>query len=250
MKNPAEKVALVTGGASGIGASIVKRLVVEQAHCVIADLKVSEAQALASCLGGVAVELDVTDAGSMENAIAYAVERFGRLDIMVNNAGVGSALMLTHETSADTWRNVLDVDLTGVFHGMKFAVAQFLKQGGGGTIINISSVMGIVGIAGMAPYTAAKAGVNMMTRAAAREYGPHGIRVNAVAPTAVDTPLMRQFANSTGDGARMIAQLESLVPLPGLPEPEDIAAAVAFLASEDAGFINGVVLPVDGDHSA
>ncbi|SEK05046.1 meso-butanediol dehydrogenase / (S,S)-butanediol dehydrogenase / diacetyl reductase [Sphingobium sp. AP50] len=250
MKNLSGKVVLVTGGASGLGKATVERFAAEGARVVVADLNAEGAQAVAAQFGGQAVRMNVADPGSVEEAISCTVESFGRLDVLVNNAGIESARALIHEATLENWRKVIDVNLTGVFYCMKYALGQLLRQGDGGNIVNISSIAGMVAVSGLPPYVAAKAGVSNLTREAAIEYGPHGIRVNAVAPTAVYTPLLQRMAGDAKEPAAVMDGLKTLSPLHGLAEPEDIAAAVAFLASDDARFISGVTLPVDGGFTA
>lgn len=250
MKDLGDKVVLVTGGASGLGRAMVERFAQEGARLVVADLDGEGAQRAAEEVGGTSVIMDVADPVSAERAVQTAVSHFGRLDILVNNAGIESERAPIHEASLENWQRVIDIDLTGVFHGMKFGLAQFLRQGDGGAIVNISSIAGLVAVEGLGSYVAAKAGVTNLTRAAALEYGPMGIRVNAVAPTAVYTPLYQRMAGPTRDHASIIEGLETLSPLRGQASPHDIAAAVAFLASADARFITGVTLPVDGGYTA
>lgn len=250
MKGLSGKSVLVTGGASGLGFATAERFVQEGARVLIADLHESAASEAAARMGAEAVRADVADLGSVEAAVARAVDLFGRLDVIVNNAGIESARALLHECSTENWRRVLDVNLDGVFHGMRAALGQFVRQGDGGCVVNISSIAGIVAVEGLAPYVAAKAGVSNLTRAAALEYGPHGIRVNAVAPTAVYTPLLQRMAGEAEDAATVKQGIETLAPLRGQATPDDIAASVAFLSSDDARFITGVVLPVDGGYTA
>ena len=250
MKNLKDRVVLITGGGSGLGKATAARFTEEGAKVVIADRDVQAGQAAASFLNARFVQTDVTDARSVQAAVAFAVEAFGRLDIIVNNAGVGSLSAPIHECTEENWRRVLDVNLDGVFHGMKHAISQFLRQRQGGNVVNISSVAGIVGMANLPPYNAAKAAICNLTRAGAIEYGAHGIRINAVAPTAVMTGMTEQMAQAAPDPAAFVQYLTTMNPLPGTPTPEDIAAAVAFLASDDARFITGVILPVDGGYVA
>lgn len=250
VKNLSGRVVLVTGAASGLGKAMAERFAAEKAKVVVADVNASGAEAVADEIGGKWIRLDVADPDSAQAAVAFTVEAYGRLDILVNNAGVESARAPVHEATLENWHRVLDINLNGVFHCMKFGLAQMIKQGGGGNVVNISSIAGMVGITGLPSYVAAKSGVANLTRAAAVEYGPHGIRVNSVAPTAVYTPLFQRMAGADADPVSVKGGLKSLSPLVGIAEPEDIAAAVAFLASDDARFISGVVLPVDGAYTA
>jgi meso-butanediol dehydrogenase / (S,S)-butanediol dehydrogenase / diacetyl reductase len=251
MKNLNGKAVVITGGASGLGKAMVERFAEEGSKVVVADINVEAGEQVAKTVGGSFVYIDVTDPASVEAAVAFAVSKHGRLDVMVNNAGIDSIQAPIHESTIENWQRVIDVDLSGVFYGMKYAIAQMLRQGGErGNIVNTSSTSGLVGFQLIPPYTAAKAGVSNLTREGAIEYGPHGIRVNAVAPTATLTKMVQKIIDADADPAAFKRYLETLNPLVGMPVPEDIAAAVAFLASDDARFISGVVLPVDGGFTA
>ena len=249
MKNLKDKIVLVTGGGGGFGKAIVERFVAEGAKAVIADIDEAAGQATAKAVGGHFVRTDVSDPASVKAAVAFAVATHGRLDVMVNNAGVESAQAPIHACSMENWRRVLDINLSGVFYGMKYALAQFVKQGGG-NVVNISSVAGIVACANLPPYSAAKAGVSNLTREGALEYAKLGIRVNAVAPTAVMTEMNERMRQVADDPDGFVTYLNSMNPMPGTPTSEDIAAATAFLASDDARFISGAILPVDGGYTA
>ena len=249
MKDLAGRIVMVTGGASGIGKATVERFAEEGAQVIVADLNCEGARSVADGVGGRSIALNVTDPASVEAAVTFAVETFGRLDVLINNAGVESARALIHEATLENWHRVIDVNLAGVFHGMKYGLAQMMRQGGG-TIVNISSIAGLVGVGGLSAYAAAKAGVSNLTRSAAIEYGPHGIRVNAVAPTAVLTPMIERMAGDGFDPAAMADRFRTMNPLHGVVTAQDIAAAAAFLASGDARFISGVILPVDGGLTA
>jgi NAD(P)-dependent dehydrogenase (short-subunit alcohol dehydrogenase family) len=216
---------------------------------MVADIDAAAGQAVADSLAMPFVRVDVGDVASVEAAIAAAVARFGRLDILVNNAGIASARAPIHSSTLENWHRVINVNLNGVFYGMKFALAHFVEQGGG-VIVNISSVAALVAFPDLPPYNAAKAGVSQLTREAAVEYARLGIRVNAVAPTAIMTPMNRKTALETDDPAAFERALTGMNPMPGTASPEDIAAAVAFLASDDARFISGVTLPVDGGYTS
>jgi len=250
MKGINKKTALITGGASGLGKAIAERLKEEGAIVVIADLNEEAGKQLASTLGGYFIKTNVTEPSSVELAVAYTVEQTGSLDIFVNNAGIDGLQAITHESSLENWNKVIDINLNGAFYGLKYALAQFVKQGKGGAIINMVSTAGIVGFANIPPYTAAKAGLVNLTRSTAVEYGKYFIRINAVAPTTVLTPLVQHFIDSAADPKAMKERMETMNPIPGMPKVEDIAAAVAFLASDDASWISGVTLPVDGGYTA
>lgn len=249
VKNLKDKIVLVTGGGAGFGRAIVERFVAEGAKAIVADIDETAGQATAAAVGGHFVRTDVSDAASVEAAIAFAVETHGRLDIMVNNAGIESAQAPIHACTMENWRRVLDINLSGVFYGMKYALAQFVKQGSG-NVVNISSVAGIVACANLPPYSAAKAGVSNLTREGALEYAKLGIRVNAVAPTGVMTEMNERMRQVADDPDGFVDYLTSMNPMPGTPTAEDIAAATAFLASDDARFISGAILPVDGGYTA
>lgn len=250
MKNLAGKVVLVTGGASGLGKAIVERLAEEHSRVVVADIDAGNGAAVARAAQGTFVRTDVSKAADVEAAVAYAVDTCGRLDVMVNNAGIECPQTPLHEVAPAAWQKLVDVNLGGVFFGLKYAIAQFLRQGEGGVIVNMASIAGLVGFPDIAPYDAAKAGVCNLTRAAAVEYGAHRIRVNAVAPTAVATDMHRRQTERAADPAAFRERMMSMNPLRGMPTPEDVAAAVAFLASDDAAFISGAILPVDGAYTA
>jgi meso-butanediol dehydrogenase / (S,S)-butanediol dehydrogenase / diacetyl reductase len=246
MKNLKDKVVLVTGGGAGLGKAIAQRFASEGAKVVIAERNAEAGQAAAAEIKARFVHTDVSDPASVQASVDFAVASFGAVDIIVNNAGIESLRGPIHECTLENWRRVLDVNLNGVFYGMKFGIAQLIKQGKGGNVVNISSVAGLVGMPDLPPYCAAKAAVSNLTREGALEYGALGIRVNAVAPTAVMTAMNQRMMEDVADPAAFVDFLNTMNPLPGMPSPEDIAAAVAFLASDDARFISGVTLPVDG----
>jgi meso-butanediol dehydrogenase/(S,S)-butanediol dehydrogenase/diacetyl reductase len=240
---------LITGGGSGLGRAIAVRFRAEGARVMIADVDGS-AQEVATELGAAFVHADVTDPNAVAAAVAACSNTYGRLDVMVNNAGIGADFVKLHDRAVEDWHKIIEVDQNGVFYGMKFALAQMVRQTAGGVVINISSIAGLSGFGNLTPYTAAKAAVVHMTRCAALEYGPCGIRVNGVAPTVVMTPLIERALAADPNANVTRAAYESLNPLPGMPGPEDVAAAVAFLASDDARYITGVMLPVDGGFTA
>ena len=250
MKGINQKTALITGGASGLGKAIAERLNEEGAIVVIADLNEEAGKEVATTLGGYFIKTNVTEPESVELAVAYTVEQTGKLDIFVNNAGIDGLQAITHESTLDNWHKVIDINLNGAFYGLKYALAQFVKQGNGGVIVNTVSTVGLVGFANIPPYTASKAALVNLTRSTAVEYGKDFIRINAVAPTTVLTPLVQHFIDSAEDPAAMKLRMETMNPIPGMPIVEDVAAAVAFLASDDARFISGVTLPVDGGYTA
>jgi meso-butanediol dehydrogenase/(S,S)-butanediol dehydrogenase/diacetyl reductase len=239
----AGKVAVVTGGASGIGAQIVRRLVAEGASVVAGDVNTERLDELGRELGDgvVGVETDVTSEHALEAMVATAVERFGGLHVGFNVAGGGGGGMLLDQTEAD-WRRVLDLCVTGVFLSMKHEARQMVAQGGGGAIVNISSLNSEVPMHGGSAYCTAKAGVAMLSECGALEFGQHGIRVNTVSPGLTETPLTAQLL--AVEGARE-AYLDR-IPLGRAGQPADMAASALFLASNDAAYVSGVNLFVDG----
>ncbi|WP_419827159.1 SDR family NAD(P)-dependent oxidoreductase [Sphingomonas sp.] len=249
MRNLGGKTVLVTGGGAGIGEAIVRRFVAEGARVMIADIDAAAGKAVADVCDMPFVQLDVGDVASFEQAIAATVVQLGRLDILVNNAGVASLRAPIHASTLENWHRVINVNLNGVFYGMRSALARFVEQGSG-VIVNLSSIAAMVAFPELPPYNAAKAGVSQLTREAAVEYARYGIRVNAVAPTGVWTPMNARTALETDDPAGFEKGLTNMNPMPGTASAEDIAAAVAFLASDDARFISGVTLPVDGGYTA
>lgn len=242
------KVAVITGGASGMGLATVRRFVQEGARVVIADLNAAHgADVLAelSADGGddrVRFEqVDVAAEDDVARAVATAVDQFGQLDVIFNNAGVGGAFGAVTDLHVDDWRYTFDVLVTGVFLGIKHAARQMIAQGWGGSIVNTASVAGLSGGAGPLCYSAAKAAVINLTRAAALELAPQRIRVNAINPGIIVTPLMH--GGRLEEAEKMTAPF---VPWPTLGQPEDIAGAVLFLASDDAGYVTGDTMLVDG----
>ncbi len=249
MRNLSGKTVLVTGGGAGLGEATVRRFVDEGARVMVADIDEEAGRAVGDAFGMPFLRLDVGDAASFEDAIAQTVRQFGGLDILVNNAGVASARAPIHAATLENWHRVINVNLNGVFYGMKYALAHFVERQSG-VIVNISSVAAIRAFSELPPYNASKAGVSQLTREAAVEYGGQGIRVNAVAPTAVMTAMNLRMGEELGDPEGFAKMLTGMNPMPGGATPDDIAAAVAFLASDDARFISGVTLPVDGGYTA
>lgn len=240
------KTAVVTGGASGIGAATVRRFVAEGANVVIADLQLDAAAQLATELGDQAIahQLDVTNYDAVEALMAKAIENYGSLDIVFNNAGITS-LGRVDDIGIDEWQRVIDVDLTAVFYGCRAAVPH-MRAAGGGVIVNTASISGMFGDWGIAAYNAAKGGVMNLTRALAADHARDGIRVNAVCPGGVETAMTDALVGSR----RAQEQYRRLVPQARMGKPEEIASAVAFLASDDASYVNGHGLVVDGGVTA
>jgi 3alpha(or 20beta)-hydroxysteroid dehydrogenase len=237
----AGKTALITGGARGQGAAHGRRLAEEGAAVILGDILEDAGQAHARGLlehESMPLEVDVTDSAQVNRGFEQIAERFGQLDILVNNAGVVRVAPIVDE-SDDGWHATMAVNATGVFFGMR-AVVPALRRNGGGSIINIASIYGPVGAPGYVAYTASKGAVIAMTKVAALEHAQDHIRVNAICPGPVRTPMSEQEGNASVD----------ITPLRRRAEPEEISSAVAFLASDDAVYITGAELAVDGGYLA
>jgi 2-hydroxycyclohexanecarboxyl-CoA dehydrogenase len=234
------KTALVTGGAGGIGTAIARRLAADGARVVVADLNEDGARSVASEIGGEAVRLDVTDP---ESARA-AVERAGEPQILINNAGDDEFGFFT-ETDPQMWQRVIAVNLIGVL-ACTHAALPGMQRGGYGRIVNIASEAGRVGSKGSAVYSAAKGGVIAFTKTIARENARFGITANAIAPGPIDTPLLRRAAGLGELGTKIIETMRGATQLRRLGDPDEVAAAVCFLASDDASYVTGETLGVSG----
>ena len=238
------KVAIVTGGASGIGEATARMFAAEGARLVIADMDGSAGETLAKELGDAFFcRTDVTLEDEVANVVAYAVDRYGRLDCMVNNAGIVGAIGSICDTPYNHWKATLAVLLDGVFFGCKHAARAMLASSTRGTILNTASVAGLRGGFGAHAYSTAKHAVIGLTRSVASELAPHGVRANAVAPGAVVTPLIEAITGADGDTLRGLAAQAS--PLGQATCPRDIAGAFTYLASDDAAHVTGEVLTVD-----
>jgi NAD(P)-dependent dehydrogenase (short-subunit alcohol dehydrogenase family) len=240
------RVALITGGASGIGAACARTLSRSGLLIVVADRSLDAAAALAKDIHSTAsaVQVDVSDEASCRGMVEFTLEKFGRLDVAVNSAGLGNPdRSRVGELTFDSWRRLMSVNLDGVFLSMKAEISAMLA-GGGGSIINISSVMGTVAVSGACAYVASKHGVVGLTKAAALDYAQDGIRVNAVAPGYVDTPMLANRSEAQR------AEIAARHPLGRIAAPEEIAAVVAFLASSDSSFVSGAYYTVDGAYTA
>ena len=236
----AGKVAIVTGGASGIGAAIVRDLAARGAKVVVADFNSDGAGQIAGEVGARAFTVDVADAAQVKAMVDFAMREFGRLDLAVNNAGVAGANAPIAETALDDWHRVIDINLHGVFYGMRYQIPAMLESGGG-AIVNMSSILGSVGWQGAVGYVAAKHALLGMTKTAALEYAAMGVRVNAVGPAFIATPLIEQALDEAGHEA-----VVALHPAGRLGTAEEVAALTNFLLSDAASFVNGSYHPVDG----
>jgi NAD(P)-dependent dehydrogenase (short-subunit alcohol dehydrogenase family) len=252
------KVAVVSGAASGLGAAFARVLAREGAVVVLADLDVRGAeQGLADIRAaggdGIALHLDAADEASWQDVIAAIRARYGRLNIAVNNAGTNTGYSFPTDTTLEDWRKVMAVNLDGVFLGTKHAMALMRDSDPvNGSIINISSVMGIVGKAGIGAYNASKGGVRLFTKSVALSCAEArlNIRCNSIHPGFIDTPLLRTAMARFNDPAKAQAVYDALQPVGHLGEPDDIAHGVLYLASDEAKFVTGSELVIDGGYTA
>lgn len=240
------KTALVTGAASGFGKGIAETFAREGARVAILDLNLEGARAVADAIGkdAIAIRCDVSDGADVAAAVAEAHTAFGRLDIVVNNAGWSNANRPLMETDEATFRKLYDVNVTSIFHMTKTCVPLWRAQGGG-VMINIGSTAGIRPRPGLTWYNSTKGAVNLMSRSLAAELAPDGIRVNCIAPVIGATALLEQFMG-VPDTPENRATFIAGIPLGRMSTPRDIANAALYLASDEADFITGVVLEVDG----
>lgn len=252
----ANKIAVITGAGSGMGKAMAEMFSAEGAKVVLADISGKQndvAAALNAAAGSgsaneapaVGVHCDVSSEDDVRTMIATAEETFGRLDILCNNAGFGGPMAPLHEQSLDVWNRVHDTNIKGAFLGMKYGIASMLKTGGG-AIVNTTSASGVVGWKHHSVYGAAKAGVNQLTKAAALDYSKQNIRINAIAPGTMWTGLVQasqQYDEPPADFPTLAG-----IPMGRWGLARDIAAAALYLASDEAAYVTGVVLPVDGGY--
>lgn len=242
------KVAIITGAGSGIGEAIAQELALRGAEVIVADLDLAAARQVAETIRSTdgkahAIAADVSDAEAVERMVAFAMENCGGLHLGVNNAGIGGPSSMTAEYPLDGWRQVMDVNLNGVFYCLKYQISAMLKSGGG-AIVNMSSILGSVGWANSCAYVSAKHALIGLTKSAAIEYAQQGIRINAVGPAYIDTPLLKNLDPET------LGQLAGMHPIGRLGTPSEVSALTCFLLSEQASFITGSYHLVDGGYTA
>ena len=246
MKQLNDKVAIVTGGASGIGKAIVELFVKEGAKVVVADLNEKLGNELINSLGDADVIFIKADASSAEDnkkIVEAAIENFGALHIAVNNAGIGGEANPVADLSIEGWKKVIDINLNGVFYGMHYQIPEIEKVGG--SIINMASILGAVGFAQSSAYVAAKHGVVGLTKSAGWEYATKGVRINAIGPGFISTPLVDDNLD-----ADTLKYLETQHAFQRLGKPEEVAELTLWLASDKASFVTGSYYPVDGGYLA
>lgn len=276
MDGLSDQVAIVTGGSSGIGRATAKRLAEEGANVVIADVAEDQGRSVAESIDSIDgdatfISADVTSSAAVERLVDETVDAYGRLDIAVNNAGILTPMVAIDEIEADDWERILAINLTGVWNCMRHEVPAMEDRGG--AIVNVASVAGLVGMPTLSSYSASKHGVVGLTRSAALEYAAKDLRINAVAPGPTETAIKPQGEDERGEwlmsllpdeatqgkgiSGRILNWLSggtidrlSRTPMERIGQPEEIASAIVFLASPEASYVTGQVLPVDGGQSA
>lgn len=251
MKGVKGKAAIVTGGASGIGKATVMKLISEGAKVIIADKYEGDSKEMLSQIkakDGEAqfVQMDVSKLDDVKKTVELCTKSFGRIDFMIANAGVGGSATFFDEIEEKEWHKVIAINQTGVFFCMQEAL-RIMKKQGSGCIVNTASLAGIGSAPRMGAYAASKHAVVGMTKTAASEYGKYGIRVNAVCPSVIDTPMGKSFTDEDNTLAKMI---QFAIPMKRFGEAEEVANAITWLCSEEASFVNGETVRIDGGHRA
>lgn len=238
------KVAIITGGASGIGLATAKKLLSEGAKVVLADWN-DDVDEIAKSLNSeaIGIKTDVSNENEVKNCVNQVIEKFGHVDMLVANAGIGGGPNKPHEVSLDEWNKVVAVNQTGIYLFNKYVIVEMLKTGGG-SIVNTSSMYGLVGSNTSFAYSATKGAINQMTRSEALVYARDGIRINAVAPGYVDTPILAEVPKEYKDA------MANSLPVGRLGEDVEIANLISYLLSDDASFITGAIVPIDGGYTA
>lgn len=238
-----EKIAVVTGGASGIGLATTKKLLSEGANVIILDLKMDEE--IINSFGGNAIYLkcDVSNEENVKNCIEEIIKKFNHIDYLVANAGIGGSASKPHEVSMDEWNKVISVNQTGIFLLNKYVINEMLKSGKG-AVVNTSSMYGLVGSTTSFAYSASKGAINQMTRSLALTYARDNIRVNAIAPGYVDTPILSMVPDNVKKA------MGNELPIGRLGKDTEIANLICYLLSDDASFITGAIIPIDGGFTA
>lgn len=238
-----EKVAVVTGGASGIGLATTKKLLSEGANVVILDLKMDEE--IINNLGEniLYLKCDVSNEENVKNSIEEIIKKFNHIDYLVANAGIGGSASKPHEVSMDEWNKVISVNQTGIFLLNKYVINEMLKKGKG-AVVNTSSMYGLVGSTTSFAYSASKGAINQMTRSLALTYARDNIRVNAIAPGYVDTPILSMVPDNIKEA------MGNELPIGRLGKDTEIANLICYLLSDDASFITGAIIPIDGGFTA
>jgi len=242
-----DRVAIITGAGMGIGEAVARLFAAEGARLALCDVDDEAGQRVAQETGALYVHADVRVEEEVRRFIDATVQRFGRIDVVVNNAGVTASATVT-ETSEEEWDRVIDVNLKGPFLVSKHAIPHMMARGG--SIIHIGSIASHIGLQRNAAYNASKGGVMLLARNMALDYAPYNIRVNAVCPAMIMTPMLRKFIDLQPDPAAYVRQVEANIPMGRMGTVEEVARAVLFLASDESSYVTGSALMVDGGYTA